>query len=110
MTHYQPCNDYVLVRPDRPLTQVGSIHIPEGIAANRAITRGTVIAVGPGLLTADGRRHPPAVAPDDRVEYLQSDYPQVTDEDGARLLLVREELLLAVVTGEPVDLEICSSV
>lgn len=103
MTAIIPRNDYVLVQPDEPQTMHRGIHLPPNLDLS-GITRGTVISTGPGRLLDNGTRVGSGLNPGDRVEY----YPEGTvpvHADGTKFLLVSELSILAVVTGEPIDVE-----
>jgi chaperonin GroES len=75
----------------------GRIVLPERGRAKPA--RGTVLAVGHGRRTADGSHEPVQVRPGDTVAFLE----HAGDEfklDGKRVLLMREDDVLAVLSEE----------
>ncbi len=99
MTEFKPRNDYILVLPDEAERMKGSLYIPEGYA--RPQTRGTVMAVGPGYLLADGSRSEMDLKPDDRVEFHTMPGQPIVDLDGDPHLVLKETEILGIITGEP---------
>lgn len=95
--------DRLLIRPDKPPEKIGSLFVPAGLA--RALQQksgliGTVVNIGPGMLTRDGGRWPmPDVRPGDRVVYLDQPWPRVRIGD-EEFLSIREEGILGAVEEE----------
>jgi chaperonin GroES len=99
MTELKPRNDYILVLPDEAAKMKGSLYVPQGYA--RPQTRGTVMAVGPGYLLADGTRSEMDLKPDDRVEFHMVPGQPIVDLDGEPHLVLKETEVLGILTGEP---------
>jgi chaperonin GroES len=100
MTKFAPRNDNVLILPDGGKNRHGKIWIPEN--AVKIPTRGTVVALGPGYLLADGTRAPiEDLKEGDRVEFLWDQSTRQLDLDGEIHLMMKEVFVGAVVTEEP---------
>lgn len=99
MTDFHPRNDYVLVIPDESERMKGKLYLPE--SAVKRPTRGTVVAVGPGYLLADGTRSAMDLKPDDRVEFVMQHGQPFVDLDGEPHLVFKEVEVLGTLTGEP---------
>jgi chaperonin GroES len=87
----RPIAARILVRRDPPTEKIGSIIIPEN--ARDKLTRGTVIAVGPGKVLDSGRRVEPTLKVGDRIifgKYSGCDFEQDREE---RLFMTEEEVL-----------------
>ncbi len=90
----QPLGDRVVVERDESETHTaGGILLPDN--AKNKPSRGTVISVGDGKLTDDGKRQPLQVKPGDRVLFTSyaGEQFKIGDEE---LLLMHEEDILAV--------------
>jgi chaperonin GroES len=99
---YRPTSDRCLVRPDDAATvSKGGILIPESARTKREeATRGTMLAVGPGVLTKKGGRFPMVdVKPGDAVLYRKTAGRLVDFADGS-FLIIREDDLMAVLDPE----------
>lgn len=94
--NFKPIGDKVLVKPDiKAETTKSGIYLPD-IYNMEKVTRGTVLAVGPGRRLDDGARSPLEVAVGNTVIYTK--YAGTELELGSeKYLLIREEELLAVV-------------
>ena len=91
----QPLGDRVVVeRESAEEKTAGGIVLPD--TAKDKPTRGTVMAVGDGRLTDDGKRHPLQVKVGDKVLFTSyaPETIRIADEE---LLLMREEDILAVI-------------
>ncbi len=90
----QPLGDRVVVERDESEERTaGGILLPDN--AKNKPSRGTVISVGDGKLTDDGKRQPLQVKPGDRVLFTSyaGEQFKIGDEE---LLLMHEEDILAV--------------
>src|SRR4029077_15791803 len=91
----RPINDRVLVRrDDAEATSKGGIIIPDN--AKEPLTRGTVLAVGPGKALDGGGRLEPRVKAGDRVvfgKYSGSEF----EHDGEKRMFMNEEDILGVI-------------
>lgn len=93
-TKLNPMNDRVVVRRSEAETTTKSgIVLPD--AAKEKPTKGTVLAVGPGKLNDDGKRHAPAVKKDEVVYYGKYAGTEV-EVDGEKLVILRESDILGV--------------
>jgi chaperonin GroES len=101
MTTFTPRNDNVLVLPDEAETMKGKLYIPE--SAVQRITRGTVVAVGPGYLLADGTRSEMDLKEGMRVEFhAQPGHPIIDlDEDDGPYCVFKEVEIIGIITDEP---------
>ena len=88
----KPLADRVVVKPlDEAEQMRGGLYIPD--TAKEKPQDGTIVAVGPGRLTDDGKRVPMEVAVGDVVvysKYAGTEYK----EDGVEYLIVREDDIL----------------
>lgn len=91
----RPLGDRVIVQRVESETQTASgIVIPE--SASEKPDQGTVVAVGPGRRTDDGKVHPLELNVGDKV--LFGKYAgQSAKVDGEEYLVIREEEVLAVI-------------
>ena len=88
-----PLADRLLIDPDPvPDRTAGGIHIPD--LAKDKPSVGTVVAVGPGEVTKDGRLIPPYLSVGDRVVYGKYAGSDVDGEDGKTYRMVRESEVL----------------
>lgn len=99
MTSFQPRNDLVLIQPDEAAKMRGRLHVPSAYV--HVPTRGTVIAVGPGYLLADGTRAAPDLGVGDRVEFALQPGDAIRMLDGCEHFLLKETQVLAIVADEP---------
>jgi chaperonin GroES len=91
----QPLGDRVVVeREESEERTAGGIVLPD--SAKNKPARGTVVAVGEGRLTDDGKRHKLQVRDGDRVIFSSyaGDEFKINDRE---LLLLREDDILAVI-------------
>lgn len=91
----KPLNDRVIVETiEKERLSAGGIALPE--TAQEEPQQGIVIAVGPGLRDADGKRMPLDVAVGDKIVF--SRYGGSTLKiNGKTLLILREEEIFAVI-------------
>lgn len=93
-TTVRPIDDRVLVKPSEAESKTASgIYLPEG-AKEKPMT-GTVLAVGPGKLTDEGKRTPVSVKKGDTVIFGKYAGTEV-DIDGEKHMILRESELLGV--------------
>jgi chaperonin GroES len=94
-TRLQPLGDRVVVeREESEMRTSGGILLPD--SAKNKPSRGTVVSVGDGKLTDDGKRKPLQVKPGDRVLFTSYAGEQFKIGDN-ELLLMHEEDILAVI-------------
>lgn len=94
----KPLNDRVLVkRLESEEKTAGGLYIPD--TAKEKPSRGEVVAVGPGKYTDDGKLIPMAVKAGDTVLFNKYAGTEVK-LDGVEHLVMREDDILAVITGE----------
>jgi chaperonin GroES len=97
--NYRPLHDRLVVRRlDDGEQTIGAILVPD--SAKEKPQRGTVIAVGSGIVKDDGTRIPLDVAPGDLILFGKYGGQEVT-LDGEALLIMREDDVLAVVQDAP---------
>jgi len=95
----RPLHDRLVVRRLEEGEQtVGGIIIPD--SAKEKPQRGTVIAVGSGTVRDDGTRVPLDVKPGDLILFGKYASQEIT-LDGAELLIMRENEVLAVIQDAP---------
>ena len=94
----RPLSDRVLVRRDSADEKTkGGIIIPDN--AKEPLTRGTVLAAGPGRLLDDGRRLEPMVKTGDHIlfgKYSGSEF----EHDNEKRIFMKEEDILGVIEDE----------
>lgn len=83
----------VLKREDASSTTAGGIVLPD--SAKDKPQKGTVVAVGDGNVTRDGKRHPLTVKPGDSVIFSSYAGDEIEISD-VEYLLLRESDILAV--------------
>jgi co-chaperonin GroES (HSP10) len=97
MDGLRPLGERIVLRPDKPPSQEGLIIIPN--QAQKPAGRGTVVKMGPGMLTKSGGRWPmPDIAVGDVVYYdaRVHDYCEKFKIDGVEHIIVFPERVLAV--------------
>jgi chaperonin GroES len=100
MTKLTPRNDNVLLLPDDPPDKIGRFFLPQSYATMP--TRGTIVAVGPGYILADGTRSKIDLEPDQRVEFrIPPEGCHSPDIDGDTHFVINEVNIVAVVEDEP---------
>jgi chaperonin GroES len=91
----RPIGDRVLVRRDSAEEKTqGGIIIPDN--AKEPLTRGTVLAVGPGRVLDNGARLEPTLKTGDHIlfgKYSGSDF----ENDGEKRIFMREKDILGVI-------------
>lgn len=94
-TNVKPLDDRVLIKPQEAEEKTASgIFLPEG-AKEKPMT-GTVVAVGPGKLSDDGKRTALSVSKGDVVLYGKYAGTEI-DIDGTQHMILRESELLGVI-------------
>lgn len=89
-----PLHNCVAIRPDNAEEKIGVIIIPD--VAKQKPARGTVLAVGPGILNESGKLVEMQVSKGDKVIYSMYSGTKVDDET----IIMRETEILAVVEKE----------
>lgn len=90
----RPLHDFVFIRLlDADNVTAGGLHIPD--AARETPPEGIVVAVGPGLLTRDGKRVPVGVEPGERVVFARRAGQEFETDEGEKLLVVKGTDILA---------------
>ena len=96
--NYRPLHDRIVVRRlDDGEQNVGGIIIPD--SAKEKPQRGKVIAIGDGKMNDDGKRVPLDVKAGDLILFGKYTSQEITF-DGEELLIMREDEVLAVISGE----------
>lgn len=91
----RPLLDKIVVqRGDSEGKTAGGIVIPD--IAKEKLTRGVVIAVGPGAVTAEGRRIEPGVKPGDKIVFGKYSGNEFEWNGLKGLLFMREDEIYAV--------------
>ena len=91
----KPLADRIVIRRfDAEDKSRGGILLPD--AAKNKPQKGTVLAVGPGKLTKEGKRTPPALKEGDVVLFTNWAGDEFKQSRGDDVLLMREEDVLAV--------------
>ena len=94
----RPIGDKVLVQADEMVkVTAGGIVVPENTVALKP-HRGTVIAVGDGILSLDGTLIPLNIRPGDRVVFAPCGGVAFQAQDEKEYILVRENEILMVIT------------
>lgn len=98
MITIQPIDDKILVKPemkDKQKTESG-IYLPETTQNKPQI--GTVVSVGNGRITSDGRRIPLTVKVGDKVIFSSFSGTKIQfDEDESKCLLMTERDILGII-------------
>jgi chaperonin GroES len=96
--HVRPLHDRVVVRRlEEGEQNIGGIIIPD--TAKEKPQRGKVIAIGAGKMNDDGKRVPLDVKAGDLILFGKYTSQEIT-LDGEELLIMREDEVLAVISGE----------
>ncbi len=91
----RPLGDRVWVEPiEQEETTASGIILPE--TAKERPQEGSVLAVGPGLLTDKGERQTPDVKVNDRILFAKYSGTEIKQE-GTKYLIMRETDILAIV-------------
>jgi chaperonin GroES len=94
----RPLHDRVVVRRlEEGEQNIGGIIIPD--TAKEKPQRGKVIAIGAGKMNDDGKRVPLDVKAGDLILFGKYTSQEIT-LDGEELLMMREDEVLAVISGE----------
>ena len=94
----RPLHDRVVVRRlEEGEQNIGGIIIPD--TAKEKPQRGKVIAIGDGKMNDDGKRVPLDVKAGDLILFGKYTSQEIT-LDGEELLIMREDEVLAVISGE----------
>jgi len=92
-----PLGSRVIIRRAPTTEKIGSIIVPD--TAQKKVTRGEVIAVGPGGVTASGQRIEPRIKVGDKVVF--GDYSGTAFEfDGEERIAMLEDDVLGVIDEE----------
>jgi chaperonin GroES len=92
----QPLADRVVVQAAEETEKTrGGLYIPD-TAQKEKPQQGTVVAVGPGRLTDDGKRVAPDVSAGDSILYGKYSGTEVTVDDD-EFLILRESDILAII-------------
>jgi chaperonin GroES len=95
MMKFRPLQDRVLIRRVTEETKTaGGIIIPD--TAKEKPMAGEIVAVGPGARGEDGRLHPLAVRPGDRVLFAKWSGTEIK-LDGEDLVIMKEADILGVI-------------
>lgn len=92
-----PLQDRLLVKRDDAESKIGSIIIPDN--AKEPVTRGVVLAVGPGRVLDSGARIEPRLKAGDKVifgKYSGSEF----ENDGEKRIFMKEEDVLGVIEDD----------
>ena len=96
--HVRPLHDRVVVRRlEEGEQNIGGIIIPD--TAKEKPQRGKVIAIGDGKMNDNGKRVPLDVKAGDLILFGKYTSQEITF-DGEELLIMREDEVLAVISGE----------
>jgi chaperonin GroES len=94
----RPINDQILVLRDEDKTQTpGGLHIPDAFQREHKLPpgRGTVLAVGPGVVNPKtGERIPCDVAVGDFIVFSRLSGDVVSERDDSILLISEREIML----------------
>jgi chaperonin GroES len=94
----KPLGNRVVIEPvEQEEVTAGGIVLPE--TAKEKPQQGVILAIGPGTRDDDGKRIAMDVAVGDRVLYAKYSGTEVK-LDGKKLLILREEDILAIVQGK----------
>jgi chaperonin GroES len=94
--YLQPLGNRIVVkRNESEAVSPGGIVIPD--SAQKKPQRGVVLAVGPGTVIGSGEVIPVSVSPGDEVMFVAYAGEEFNLDGGNRVLLIREEDVLAVV-------------
>ena len=93
---FKPLGDRVVIEPTDEEEQVtsGGIYIPD--TAKEKPQTGTVVAVGPGKLTDEGKRLPVDVAVGDMVVYSKYSGTEYKDGETEYLVVRQDDILFKV--------------
>lgn len=91
---FKPLGNRIVVEPSEEDAQMtaGGIYIPD--TAKEKPQEGTVVAVGPGKLTDDGKRVPMELAVGDTVVYSKYGGTEFKEGDTEYLVLREDDVLL----------------
>ena len=92
----QPLGDRIIVKPlEAEGKTKGGIVLPD--TAQEKPHEGKVVAIGKGKILENGKQQSLEVKVGDRILYAKYSGSEITDRDGAELLIMREEDVLAVI-------------
>jgi len=96
--NFKPLGNRVVIEPvEQDEITAGGIVLPE--TAKEKPQQGMILAIGPGARDEDGKRIAMDVAVGDKVLYAKYSGTEVK-LDGKKLLILREEDILAIVQGK----------
>lgn len=94
----KPLGNRVVVEPiEQEEVTAGGIVLPE--TAKEKPQQGVILAIGPGARDEDGKRIAMDVAVGDKVLYAKYSGTEIK-VDGKKLLILREEDILAIIEGK----------
>lgn len=92
----KPLADRIVVKPvEVSETSKGGILMPEN--SKEKPNKGIIMAIGSGKMYPDGHREPLEVQVNDTVIYNKFSGTEITTDEGEKLLIMKEEEILAVV-------------
>lgn len=94
-TTYLPVGGKILIKPDKAADEIGGIVIPD--KAKETPLTATVVAVGPGVLNAEGNRSVMQIQPGDRVMYQKYAGIQIDIDGDLHVILSESEIPLFIV-------------
>ena len=92
----KPLSDHIILEPVREEKKKGGIILPETMEKERP-QKGKVIAVGPGKIGEDGKRHPMELKKGDVVLFTKYG-PNEIKVDDKEYLVAREDDILAIIS------------
>ena len=92
-----PLSDRIIIRRDEPVEKIGVIVLPD--SAKEIPARGTVLAVGPGRMNADGTRSGVGLKPGQTVLFAKYAGDDV-EHDGETYTMLREPDVMAIIDEE----------
>ena len=93
---FKPVLDWILIQPEEETKQVNSIQLPD--SARNKPTKGTVLAIGSGHLTENGKI-PLELKEGDKILFEKGS-GQPIKEDGKEYLFIKESNVLTVLIEE----------
>ena len=94
----RPIHNRILVKRDPPTEKVGAIIIPEN--AREKLTRGTVLAAGPGQMSASGRFIETTLKAGDRIVFGKYSGSEVEHRGEQDQIFMTEDEILGVIEEE----------
>lgn len=97
-TKYEPLNGYVIAKLEEKRETAGGIQLPDGFDGGERIRRGTVEAVGRGLVTDTGFLIEPPVKVGDKIIIGGYEFQYVDRDNG--LVAVEGRTIIATLVKE----------